>query len=310
MLDLSTVESLLITGSNGFVGRSILSQISKLSPSHLPKKLVLVSRAGLDYILPRNLEGITNLVEQDLTKEWLFREKVSHVINLAADGSKNSYSNQANETFLSIVRNLISWVSKMEPKPRVIHASSGACFGRIPLGDAVESTHNKSDFASNRIVAEDSLKSAAEEHNFDLIIGRLFTFSGVFLLTKGQYAISDFVKNGVQGRDLHVHGDPQTVRSYLHQDAMADWILSSLVQKNLDMILQIGSSTSVTIGELAHFVAGKTGVNVRYSQAPAEGDIYLPNNLETRTKLGVEEGLCWQKAVEEMIEALRTDTHD
>lgn len=310
MLDLSSVESLLITGSNGFVGRSIVNQISKLPPPYLPKKLVLVSRAGLNFELPKNLVGRTSLVAQDLTSEWIFEEHVSHVINLAADGSKDSYSNQANQTFLRIVRNLITWVSQLESKPRVFHASSGACFGRIPLGDAVESTHNKSDFASTRIAAEDSLKTAAEDLNLDLTIGRLFTFSGVFLLTKGQYAITDFVKNGLQGRDLYVHGDPQTVRSYLHQDAMAEWILTSLVQENTGILLQIGSSASVRIGELAEYVAKQTGVNVQYSQAPAEGDIYLPNNLETRTKLGVEEGLCWQEAVEEMIKALRTDTHD
>ena len=304
------MESLLITGSNGFVGRSVLSQISKLAPSHLPQKLVLVSRAGLDFELPKNLKSRTTLVTQDLTSEWFFQEQASHVINLAADGSKDSYSNQANETFLKIVQNLITWVSKMDLKPKLFHASSGACFGHISLEGEVDANHNKSDFASFRIKAEESLKNASEEYNFDLTIGRLFTFSGVFLLTKDQYAITDFIKSGVQGRDLFVHGNPGTVRSYLHQDAMADWILSSLVKVNSGLLLQIGSCTAVTIGELADFVAEKTGVKVQYSQSPVRGDIYLPNNLETRTKLGVEEGLCWRKAVEEMIEALRTDTHD
>lgn len=310
MLDLSRVESLLITGSNGFVGRSVINQISKLSSSNLPKRLVLVSRAGLDFELPQNLQGRTTLVAQDLTSEWTFREQVSHLINLAADGSKDSYSDQANQTFLSIVRNLTTWISKMELKPKVFHASSGACFGRISLGNEVDTNHKKSNFASTRIEAEEYLKSATEEHDFDLTIGRLFSFAGTFLLNKEQYAITDFVKNGVRGRDLFVHGDPQTVRSYLHQDSMADWILATLLKENTGTILQIGSSTAVTIGDLAEFAAEKTNVNVKYSQSYARGDIYLPNNLETRTKLGVDEGLCWQKAVEEMIEALRTDSHD
>lgn len=310
MLDLSSVESLLITGSNGFVGRSVISQISKLAPSNLPKRIVLVSRAGLDFELPKNLQGHTTLVAQDLTSEWSFHEQATHVINLAADGGKDSYSTQANQTFLSIVGNLTTWISNMELKPKVFHASSGACFGRISLGDEADTNHKKSDFASTRIEAEEHLKSASKEDNFDLTIGRLFAFSGIFLINKEQYAITDFVKNGVLGRDLLVHGDPQTVRSYLHQDAMANWILTSLLQESSGITLQIGSSTAVTIGELAEFVAEKTKVNVRYNQTHARGDIYLPNNWETRTKLGVDEGLCWQKAVEEMIEALRTDSHE
>jgi nucleoside-diphosphate-sugar epimerase len=310
MLNLSGVESLLITGANGFVGRSLLGQISKLSPSNLPKKIVLVSRSGLNFELPKNLEACSTQVVQDLTSEWVFQEPVSHLINLAADGSKDPYSEEANQTFLSIVQNLISWVSKMESRPEVFHASSGACYGRIPLEEEAPATRVKSDFALVRIQAENLLKKAANESNFDLTIARLFTFSGILLLSKDQYAITDFVKNGVQGRDIYVKGDARTLRSYLHQDAMANWILKSLVMENSGTTLQIGSDTAVTIGELAEFVAEKTGVQVQYSQAPASGDIYLPNNLETRTKLGVEEGLCWQKAVEEMIAALRTDNHD
>lgn len=118
------------------------------------------------------------------------------------------------------------------------------------------------------------------------------------------------MKNGVQGQDISVKGDPRTLRSYLHQDAMAHWILTSLLMENLDITLEIGSSTAVAIGDLAEYVAEKTGVKVQYSKDPQLGDIYLPNNLETRTKLGVEEGLCWQKAVEEMIESLRTEIHE
>jgi nucleoside-diphosphate-sugar epimerase len=310
MLNLSSIESLLITGANGFVGRSLLGQMSKLSPSNLPKKIVLVSRSGLNFELPKNLEACSIQVTQDLTLEWVFQERVSHLINLAADGSKDPYSEEANQTFLSIVQNLISWLSKMEPKPRVFHASSGACYGRVPLEEEAPTTHVKSDFELVRTQAENLLKKAANENNFDLTIARLFTFSGILLLSKDQYAITNFVKNGVQGRDVYIKGDPRTLRSYLHQDAMANWILKSLVMENSGTTLQIGSGTAVTIGELAEFVAEKTGVQVQYSQAPARGDIYLPNNLETRTKLGVEEGLCWQKAVEEMIAALRTDNHD
>jgi dTDP-glucose 4,6-dehydratase len=310
MPDLSSVESLLITGTNGFVGRSIVNQLSKLAPSQLPKRLVMASRAGLNFELPTNLEPLTTLVNQDLTAEWSIDGEISHVINLAADGSKAPYSDQANQIFKDICRNFSKWISQQEQPPRVFHASSGACYGRVPLKIEKEISYKKEDFALNRIEAEQILMESAQEYKYDLNIGRLFTFSGTFLLNKSQYAITDFVRNGVRGNDLYVSGDPRTVRSYLHQDAMAEWILASLVRPNLNSILQIGSNDEVTIQELAEYVAKKTSVNVRYSQTVEPGDIYLPRNLETRTKLGVEEGLSWQIAVDEMIEAVRADTND
>ena len=106
MINLSAVESLLITGTNGFVGRSIIDQISKVDSQQLPNELLLVTREGLDFELPLNLRGVTTVLDQDLTQKWKFDKRVSHVINLAADGSKSPYSTAANDTFTSIVTNL------------------------------------------------------------------------------------------------------------------------------------------------------------------------------------------------------------
>jgi nucleoside-diphosphate-sugar epimerase len=309
-LNLGTVESLLITGSNGFVGQSIVNQISHLDQKSLPKKIVLATRAGLTFTLPESLESITTFVSQDLSKEWEFDHNVSHLINLAADGSNSPYSENANQVFTAITRNLISWIGKSHSNPKVFHASSGACFGRFPIDGIKDESYTKSNFEINRINAEALLKNSAANLDFELTIGRLFTFSGNLLLSKGQYAITDFIKSAIDSRNVIVSGDPRTVRSYLHQDAMAHWILKSLIMNTAGMTLQIGSSHAVTIKELAEFIAQKTSTQVTYNNSPAIGDIYLPKNEETRTKLGVEEGVNWNNAVEEMIDFLRMDKND
>lgn len=310
MLDLSAVESLLITGTNGFVGRSVVNQISKLDKIYLPKRIALVTRSGINFVLPENLLPIITLIEQDLSAEWEFRYDVSHVINLAADGSNSPYSEEANQTFTKITQNLVSWVSLTDMPPMVFHASSGACYGRVPLEGRNSELHVKSSFAKNRIQAEDLLKSSSDKHNFSLTIGRLFTFSGSFLLEKGQYAITDFIRAATQGRDLQVQGDPRTVRSYLHQDAMAEWILASLIKDTSGSTLQIGSNHGVSIKELAECIARKMSVEVTFQEDREPGDIYLPDNQETRTKLGLDEGINWQEAIDGMITALRMESHD
>lgn len=309
-LSLGAVESLLITGANGFVGRSIINQVSHLDQKSLPKKIVLVTRAGLTFTLPESLESITTFVAQDLSKEWEFNHDVSHLINLAADGSKSPYSENANQTFTAITHNLVSWIAKAHDNPKVFHASSGACFGRFPINGAAEEFYIKSDFEKNRINSEVILEKSAENLDFQLTIGRLFTFSGRFLLSKGQYAITDFIKSAIDARNIYISGDPRTVRSYLHQDAMAEWILRSLIVNTAGMTLQIGSSQLVTIKELAEFIAKRTSSRITYNSNPAIGDIYLPKNDETRTKLGVEEGMNWKDAVDEMLDFLRLDSND
>ena len=301
MFNLSAVDSLLITGTNGFVGRSIIDQIAKVDSRQLPKELLLVTRQGLDFDLPISLKDITTVLNHDLTQKWKFDKEVSHVINLAADGSRSPYSTAANNTFTSIVSNLVTWVSTFQKSPRIFHASSGACSGFRPISNSIEASDTKSSFSRNRLAAELTLKKASSDLGFELSIGRLFTFSGVYLLEKRHYAISDFIKSAIATKVIRISGDPNTVRSYLHQDAMANWILQALVCKEPHTNLEIGSSEMVTIRELAEFVAQETSASISFPTEPHYGDIYLPDNEETKDKLGVIEGVNWKIAVQEMI---------
>jgi len=72
-----------------------------------------------------------------------------------------------------------------------------------------------------------------------------------------------------------------------------------------DTTLQIGSSGPVTIRELADFIAEQTGAKVDYALNPQPGDVYLPENEKTKTKLGLSEGLNWKVSVQQMIETAR-----
>jgi nucleoside-diphosphate-sugar epimerase len=86
---------------------------------------------------------------------------------------------------------------------------------------------------------------------------------------------------------------------------MSEWILRALAANELNCCYQIGSNEAVTIGQLAEFIALETGAEIAFSKVPASGDIYIPDNTETRIKLGVEEGKGWEEAVLEMIAEAR-----
>jgi hypothetical protein len=58
----------------------------------------------------------------------------------------------------------------------------------------------------------------------------------------------------------------------------------------------------VTIRELAEFVAEETSAKIYFPIEPHHGEIYLPDNQETKDKLGVIEGVNWEIAVQEMID--------
>ena len=305
MHSLQSVDSILITGSNGFVGRSVIEYLGKLDKSLLPREIILVTRNGLTHKIPESLFPLTRTIEQDLLAEWQFEANPSHIINLAADGSRSPYSQESNDSYVLLNRNLVNWISRQEKEMRIFHASTGACFGYKPLLPGSESVYSKKIFIQARVKVEDNLREFSSQQKIPLSIGRLFSFTGTNLLSKNQYAVTSFINSALSKNKVEVLGDPLTVRSYLHQDSMSEWILKALAAGEQNFCYQIGSNEAVTIGQLAEFIALETGAEIDYSEEPSSGDIYIPNNTETRIKLSVEEGKDWKEAVLEMIAQAR-----
>ena len=308
---MEAIESLLITGASGFVGQSFLDFLSELPSNELPERIGLTTRGG-PLRVPASLLSRTNVQEIicDLQEPWRFDFQASHIINLAGDGSSNAYSSQAAEMFGLITKNLSDWC-RDQFSPTVFHASSGACFGYFPLPLRIEKYHSfekelpfepisnnrKEIFVRGRIAAEELLKAADQEHILDLRIGRLFTFIGKHLRDKPHYAISSFVNMAETSKKIEISGNPLTTRSYLNAKDMAIWIYKSLNPDVDSSILSIGSSTPVTMIELANFIAKQSDSKVILLNPETEGDVYIANNRTTLERLQVIETESWQDSV-------------
>jgi nucleoside-diphosphate-sugar epimerase len=292
----SRIDSLLITGSNGFVGQSFLDYLSTLPLESRPREVALVTR-GPKISVPRGLEFEKPLVhfQADLLQPWVFVFPATHVLHLAADGSAESYSQKAADSFVAMASHLAKWSSRLEC-PTVFHASSGACF------DGPEVASLKSDFVNSRLAAEGLLRQVGSEELIDLRIGRLFSFIGRHIYQKPQYAVPSFVRMAIEEKVISMQGNPSTTRSYLSANDMSEWIYKSFLPDLDDAILAIGSEKPVTMTELAEYIAGKTGSEVLFLNPFIDGDYYVADNQETRVRLQVEEKTPWQTSIDRYLE--------
>ena len=309
-VDLGGVKSLLITGANGFVGQAIIQKLASISHTQLPQEIVFVSRNGLDEELPKKISSISRVVCHDLTKPWGIERESTHVINLAADGSRAPYSKDSSDAFREIGGNLISWIKKFDHEVQLFHASSGACFNSPDSKLLHFANPDKSTFIQSRLQVENDLKKLSEKSDHKVSIGRLFTFSGNLILKKNQYAITHFIKSALTKKQITVTGNPLSIRSYLHEDTMATWVLRALVNPGTNDLLQIGSNEPVSIKQLAEFIADQTQADVDFASESVPADIYLPRNQDTMNALGVEEGIPWKTAIQNMIQAERKNCRD
>lgn len=309
---MNSIDTLLITGSNGFVGQSLLEYVENLSEHELPKRVVTVNRNNSKKISPTLASKIEfHEIQFDLSKPWDFEVENATVVNLAADGSETSYSSTASESFVSISNNLSNWAIRNKPRT-IFHASSGACYGIVPLKieedekpSSREAESKKDSFIRARLQSENLLRGVLKNENIEIVIGRLFSFVGPKILEKKQYAVSSLIDSALRSNRVLVKGNPETIRSYLHEEDMSHWIYKALHLENQTKPLSIGSSVKVRLSELADFIANATKTHVEYNDPASYGDIYVADNSETLECLGVTETKNWQDSVIQCIEAAK-----
>ena len=305
-MNMEPIDSLLITGSNGFVGQSFLDYLSYLPVQNRPKELYLANRSTLvDRKLNQFRDTKIHQIQADLELPWNFDFRVSHVLNLAADGSSTSYSIESARSFTNIGKNLAEWVKQISPKV-LVHASSGACFGLKPVVGNTEFSQDKSQFISSRLQSEQYITDSCKEFDVRIVIARLFTFIGPQLLSKKQYAVSSFINDAVNGGVINVRGNKHTVRSYMHESTMSMWLYQCLINSKAKHIVSVGSSDPVTIRELAEFISNLTGALINYIDPNASGDQYVAINAEEKRLLDLDEGVNWRQSVQECIELLES----
>jgi nucleoside-diphosphate-sugar epimerase len=292
------VKCLLITGSNGFIGQSFLNYLEKLPIKDLPKKIILVNRnqsLPVSYKIRNHAQVISTTM--DLTEKWKFDEEVSHVLNFAGDGSGNAYTARAAQSFIRICENLAFWAASSKPKA-IVHASSGACFYS---GSENENFLSKSNLIFSRLEGEKILARLNAEHEVRVVAARLFTFIGPNMLAKQQYAASMFIKESMLNKVVNVTGNPNTIRSYMHELTMSKWLANCMMNEKIHGVVTIGSSKPVMIRELAEFISYKTNAKIIIGNSEMEPSVYLPNNENSFKMLGLSEGPNWQDSVMECI---------
>ena len=282
--------------------------MSTLPVSQRPELITLVSRSeikDLADVVAMNLK--IKHVQADLLDQWKFDRSVTHILQLAADGSENAYSQKASDDFVKFSLRLIEWCETLSHKPVVVHASSGACFGYFLLNSDVRSKNgasstsneiwSKANFVEGRLKAEQLLQQAHDLNKFDLRVARLYSFIGEYIREKIHYAVPSFISMAKTSGFIHITGDPMTVRSYLSANDMADWLVAALQADTKLPMLSIGSSAAVTMLDLAEFIAEQFSAKVVINDRHTPGDIYVADNELTKDLLKVGETISWREAL-------------
>ena len=274
--------SILLTGGTGFVGSWILQFLMYASNNlRIDINLDVVTRKSI-LIPSRNFSNV-RFIQHDMRLPIDFDDKdYSHAIFASTPSNPTTGGLNRNLVLDSTIlgtKNLVEFLQRRDKEVRYLNTSSGAVkkVRKLPLSEGLDINDI---YAMAKSEAEKFLMEAAANTRMNICSPRLYSFAGPGIATNAHFAIGNFIRDAIEGRDVVIKGNPETVRSYLHPIDMTIQLLDCLLGENTSIFPDIGSFNPIKIFDLAKLISESVGngnvVIIDNSQLPTS---YTPDFL-------------------------------
>lgn len=314
-------KRVLITGGTGFIGTWLLETISWLNQNcNQPCKVYVPTRNPEAFArkaphLASNPEivlllgGIADFQYPD--------DKCDFIIHAAAPGEPRALIHDSigvAETIVSGTRRVLE-IGTQKNIEGFLFISSGAVYGVQPpdleritedyIG-APDVSNIRSAYGEAKRYAEMLCALYHQMHGIPIHIARPFTFVGPYQDLNAGFAITDFIRDGLQGGPLRIQGDGTTVRSYCYAADMTAMLWTVLFKGALCRPYNIGSEEEITIADLADTVAGcfqkhidvKIAKSSDYNKPPER---YVPSTRRAREECGLRQIISLKDGIQRTI---------
>lgn len=248
-----------VTGGTGFFGKSLLDAVRRLGWQDT--EFVLLSRdpEGFARSVPElaALPGV-RLVSGDVRSFAFPSGRFDLVLHGAVPALTGMLPGEQRSIIVEGSRRVLEFVRACGAA-RVLMISSGAVYGPQPP----ELEKLPEDFPCRPVTEYGVAKLEAERMFLDsgvpTAVARGFAFVGRHLNRDIHFAIGNFIRDVLAGREIVVKGDGTAIRSYLYADDLAEWLLTLAARPEEKLVCNVGSDRAVSIRELAGAVSRALG---------------------------------------------------
>jgi len=300
-------ESLFVTGGTGFIGQWLLSVLARANGT---RQLGITAT-----VLTRCVETIAGRCPQLAAESWIDwiqgdvctfdfpKGRFTHVIHAATDTSVAADRQPLTliDTIVGGTRRALDFSLAVGAR-RFLLLSSGAAYGSLPADmtavpeeytGSPATTDPRSTYGQAKRLAEQLGTIFCAAHGLEVVIGRLFAFVGPGMPLDAHFAIGNFIRDAVAGREAILSGDGTPLRSYLYAADLAAWLLRLLTEGRAGAVYNVGSDQCHSVAEIAARVAavvpGAAGFAVKGTPQPgAARSRYIPAVDKARSELGLE----------------------
>ncbi|APX96720.1 SDR family oxidoreductase [Natronorubrum daqingense] len=275
--------NVLVTGGAGFIGSHISEGL--LESGHSVVALDILDPYYDVGIKDRNVERCQEaaperyeFVEGSITDEALVRELVSSrdvefVYHQAAQaGVRTSVENpkKPHEINTTGLLNLLQAAAD-HGVTRFVNASSSSVYGEVEYLPYDEDHQNvpQSPYGVTKLAAEHYCRVWTDVYDLPTVSLRYFTVYGPRM--RPNMAITNFTSRCLNGEPPVIYGDGQQTRDFTYIDDIVGANLSLLETSAGDgEVMNVGSTGTITIEELAEYIIDETGADVDLEYAAAK----------------------------------------
>ena len=284
--------TVLITGASGLIG-SCLTDVLLDASNNLNNKIKVIVLGRNEEILRKRFSyanpSTIRIIAQDIRNPLEIQEPIDYIINSASNADPRSYSLYPVETILTNVygnNNLLEYCKKNK-KTRILLTSTFEVYGKIDGCDIFQEDSSgeidlnaiRSCYPESKRCAENLLRCYVKEYGVDGLIARLCSVYGPTMLKDDSKAHAEFIRNGIEGKDIRLISDGKQVRTYCYVMDAVSAILVVLFRGNKGESYNISNEKSVaSIAEVADTVANIVGTNVIYALPEQEISYSRPQN--------------------------------
>jgi dTDP-glucose 4,6-dehydratase len=310
-------STITILGGTGFVGQWLIQALHEYGSNFgFSSEITIVTRDARNArrLFMESLGLKLKIIEFDFTSGSMDLEKSDFFINGATPSQIKTGLQNVDSVYTTSVNasySIIRSAKKYGNIPKVVNLSSGIVYGpqefmvKNQIEKSISATSNsRSGYLSAKIDSELIFSDAAAVGLVNSISPRLYAFAGPGIVLDEHFAVGNFLRDGLEGKQIAISGNSSTIRSYMYPTDLTIWILSGLLQpKNLNV--NIGSEIPISMLKLANLIADMTsrkGVKILGDDQNVSN--YVPSTLCFRETYGVSEQIDLSSGLERWIEWL------
>ena len=274
-------KTFLIAGSTGLIGRCLIDILSIVQETYKIKFKILATGRSKERLETRfsYLKNNNNFIpiQQDVIDEIsdeLNGYNSDYIIHLASNTHPIDYASKPIDTILANIqgtKNLLDYAYSHN-NTRFIYASSVEIYGEN-RGDVEKFDENycgyidcntlRAGYPEGKRAGEALCQAYIKEKNLDIVIPRFCRIYGPTMLMSDTKALSQFIKNVLNGENIVLKSEGKQYFSYLDVfDAVSALLYCLFYGKNGEAYNIADEKSDITLKNLAQLLAKESGTKV------------------------------------------------